>query len=339
VTDECFGPTDASRRRTLAGLAGLAAAGAARALDATSFLPGPQPGARSAPSRPVVAIGRRPGVVTASGGLEPRLLADGLGAAVARAAGEATPVAALRRLFRPTDVVGIKVNTLGGRGVSTRPEVPLQLAAWLQQAGVPADRIYVWDRTDRELRDAGYALSSGRGVRVCGTNDAWGELVDWGPSASRFARVLVEDLTAVISCAVLKDHAIAGVTLSLKNWFGAVHNPNKMHDDGCAPFVAALPLVPLIHSKLRLNVVDGSLAQCHGGPGRVPRWAWPYGGFLASTDPVALDRVGWQAIEARRKELGLPTLAAESREPGWIAAAAQSGLGVAEPGRIEVVSV
>ena len=339
MTDERLGPSDTSRRRTLAGLAGLAASGAARALDAAAFLPGPQPGARSAPSRPVVAIARRPGVVTASGGLDPRLLADGLGAAVARAAGEATPVAALRRLFRPTDVVGIKVNTLGGRGVSTRPEVPLQLAAWLQQAGVPADRIYVWDRTDRELRDAGYALSSGRGVRVFGTNDAWGELVDWGPSASRFARVLVEDLTAVISCAVLKDHAIAGVTLSLKNWFGVVHNPNKMHDDGCAPFVAALPLVPLIHSKLRLSVVDGSLAQCHGGPGRVPRWAWPYGGFLASTDPVALDRVGWQAIEARRKEVGLPTLAVESREPRWVAAAAQAGLGVAEPDRIEVVSV
>jgi len=318
---------DADRRRVLAGLAAM------------PFLPGPQPGARSGPARPVVAIGRRPGVVTASGGLDAALLADGLGAAVARAAGEATPVAALHRLFRPTDVVGIKVNTLGGRGVSTRPEVPLQLAAWLQQAGVPADRICVWDRSDRELREAGYALSGGRGVRVCGTNDAWGELVDWGPSASRFARVLVEDLTAVISCAVLKDHAIAGVTLSLKNWFGTVHNPNKLHDDGCAPFVAALPLHPLIREKLRLSIVDGSLGQCHGGPGRVPRWAWPYGGFLASTDPVALDRAGWQVIEARRREVGLPALAAEGREPRWIEAAARAGLGVADPARIELVNV
>ena len=318
---------DGDRRRVLAGLAAL------------PFLPGPQPGARSAPARPVVAIGRRPGVVAASGGLDAALLAGGLGAAVARAAGEATPVAALRRLFRPTDVVGIKVNTLGGRGVSTRPEVPLQLAAWLQQAGLPADRIYVWDRSDRELREAGYALSGGRGVRVFGTNDAWGELVDWGPSASRFARALVEDLTAVISCAVLKDHALAGVTLSLKNWFGAVHNPNKLHDDGCAPFVAALPLHPLLREKLRLSVVDGSLGQCHGGPGRVPRWAWPYGGFLASTDPVALDRVGWQVIEARRREVGLPPLAAEGREPRWVEAAARAGLGVADPARIELVNV
>jgi uncharacterized protein (DUF362 family) len=332
---------DLGRRRALAGLAAVAALPLSRASEAleSPFVPGPQPGARSAPSRPVVAIGRRPGVLAVSGALDPGLLADGLGAAVARAAGEATPVAAMRRLFRPTDVVGIKVNCLGGRGVSTRPEVPLQLAAWLRTAGVPADRIYIWDRTDRELRDAGYALSNKSGVRVFGTNEDWGELVDWGPSASRFARVLAEELTAVISCAVLKDHAVAGVSLSLKNWYGVVHNPNKLHDEGCAPYVASLSLQPLIRSKLRLNVVDGSLAQCHGGPGRVPRWAWPYGGFLASRDPVALDRVGWQVIEARRREVGLPPLAAQGREPRWIAAAARAGLGTADPLRIETVEV
>jgi uncharacterized protein (DUF362 family) len=330
---------DPIRRHALTAIAG-ATGGLLLARSAEAFIPGPPPGSKSAPSRPVVAIGRRQGLLTASGALDAALLADALGAAVARAAGEATPVAAMRRLFKPTDVVGIKVNTLGGRGVCTRPEVPQQLAAWLQAAGVSADRIYVWDRTDGELRAAGYTLSSGRGVRVFGTNEeGWGELVDWGASASRFARVLVEDLTAVISCAVLKDHYLAGVSLAMKNWFGAVHNPNKLHDDGCAPFVARLSLHPLIRSKLRLNVIDGSLAQCNGGPSRVPRWAWPYGGFLASTDPVALDRVGAQVIETRRKEVGLPPLASESREPRWIAGAAALGLGVADPAHIESVDV
>ena len=332
-------PIDAGRRRALVGLAATAAAASPLARAAEAFAPGPQPGLTSAPAKAVVAIGRRPGVLAAGGGLDPKLLADGLGAAVARAAGEPTPVGAMRRLFRPKDVVGIKVNCLGGRGVCTRPEVALQLAAWLQAAGVPAERIYVWDRTDRELRDAGYALSRS-GVRVFGTNDdGWGDLVDWGPSASRFARVLVEDLTAVISCAVMKDHYLAGASLSMKNWYGAVHNPNKLHDEGCAPFVPALSQHPLVRQKLRLNVVDGSLAQCHGGPGRVPRWAWPYSGFLASTDPVALDRVGWQVIEARRKEVGLPPLTAENRAPRWIEAAAKLGLGVADDGRIERAEV
>ncbi len=326
------------RRRAIVAIAAGAASASPLARAAGLFLPGPAPGAKSAPSRALVAIGRRPGVLAATGGLDAKLLESGLGAAVARAAGERTPVLAMRRLFKPSDVVGIKVNTLGGRGVSTRPEVALQLASWLQAAGVPADHIYVWDRTDRELRAAGYALSQS-GVRVFGTNDAWGDLVDWGPSASRFARVMERDLTAVISCAVLKDHYLAGVSLSMKNWYGVVNNPNKMHEDGCNPYVAPLSARRIIRDKLRLNVVDGSLGQCNGGPSRVPRWAWPFSGFLASTDPVAIDAVGWRLIEERRKEVGLPTLASEHREPRYVAAAAKLGLGLADLARIEQAAV
>jgi uncharacterized protein (DUF362 family) len=331
---------DGGRRRTLGAIAAAAAASSPLARAAEAFLPGPPPGPKSAATRPVVAVGRREGLVAANGAIDARLLEAALGAAVARAAGEATPVAAMRKLFKPTDVVGIKVNCLGGRGVSTRPEVALQLAAFLQAAGVPADRIYVWDRTDRELRGAGYAISSGRGVRVFGTDEDFDErLVEWGPSASRFDRVLATQLTALVSCSPLKDHGLAGASLTMKNWYGAVHNPNKLHDDNCAPFIPHLVACPVIHDKLRLNVVDGTLAQCHGGPGRAPRWAWPFGGFLASTDPVAVDAVGRQILEARRKEVGLPPLASEGREPAHIAGAAKLGLGVADLGRIERAEV
>ena len=329
---------DRARRRTIAALAATAAAPLVRGAEA--FLPGPAPSPRSAPSRPVVAVGRRPGLVTQAGALDPKLLEAALGAAVARAAGEATPVAAMRKLFKPSDVVGIKVNTLGGRGVSTHPEVALQLAAFLQSAGVPADHISIWDRTDRELRAAGYTISSGPGVRVFGTNEDFDErLVEWGPSASRFDRRLAREMTAVISCTHLKDHGLAGASLTMKNWYGAIHNPNKLHDDGCAPYVPHLVACPMIHEKLRLNVLDGAVAQCHGGPGRAPRWAWPYGGFLASTDPVAVDAIGREVLEERRKEVGLPPLAAEGREPRYIAGAARLGLGVADLQRIERVEV
>jgi uncharacterized protein (DUF362 family) len=329
---------DRGRRRTLAALAATAAAPLVRRAEA--FLPGPAPSPGSAPSRAVVAVARRPGLVTATAALDPKLLEAALGAAVARAAGEATPVAAMRRLFKPRDIVGIKVNTLGGRGVSTHPEVAVQLAAFLQAAGVPADHIYVWDRTDRELRAAGYTISSGSGIRVYGTNEDFDDrLVEWGPSASRFDRRLANDLTAVISCTHLKDHGLAGASLTMKNWYGAIHNPNKLHDDGCAPYVPHLVACPLIRSKLRLNVLDGAVAQCHGGPGRAPRWAWPYGGFLASTDPVAVDAVARDVLEARRKEVGLPPLAGEGREPRYIAGAAKLGVGVADLQRIEKVEV
>jgi uncharacterized protein (DUF362 family) len=267
-------------------------------------------------------------------------LAEGLGAVVARAAGEATPVEAMKRLFRPSDVVGIKVNCIAGRGLSSRPEVALQLAAWLQAAGLPAENVVIWDRTERELRDAGFTPNRGHGVRVIGTDQDYDRRVrEWGPSGSRFARLLVEDLTALIDLAVLKDHGLAGVSLGLKNWYGVVDNPNKLHAEGCNPFVPHLALDPLIREKLRLTVVDGTTGQCHGGPGRSPRWAWPHQGFLAGTDVVAVDAVGWRLIEARRKELGLKSLTEEGREPRAIATAAKLGLGVADTSRIEVVEV
>jgi uncharacterized protein (DUF362 family) len=151
--------------------------------------------------------------------------------------------------------------------------------------------------------------------------------------------VLANDLTALISCAVLKDHGLAGVSLTMKNWYGVVHNPNKLHDENCAPFVAHLSASPLIRPRLQLNVVDGSLAQCHGGPGRSPRWAWPFEGFLASTDPVAIDAVGRAILEARRREVGLPAFAAEGREASYIEGAARLGLGSADLARIEQVEV
>jgi uncharacterized protein (DUF362 family) len=331
---------DRDRRRTVTALAAGVVAASPLARAAEGLLPGPPPSPPSAPARPVVAVARRPGLLGPRSVFDPGKLADGLGAALSRATGEPSPVDGLRRLFRPTDVVGIKVNTLGGVGVSTRPEVALKLAQWLRAAGVPADRILIWDRTNRELRAAGYEITNGRGVRVQGTDGDWHrELTEWGPSASRFARVMVEDLTAVISVGRLKDHGLAGVTLSLKNWYGVVNNPNKLHADSCAPYIPHLVAHPLIHDKLRLSIVDGSEGQCHGGPASVPNWAWPYDGFLASTDPVALDTIGWRILDARRKEVGLGPVEDEEREPRYIAGAARLGLGVDDPARIEVVDV
>ncbi len=338
-------PVDHGRRRALgllvAGIAASTRLARAGAKLAAASLPGPPPGPRSAPGAALVARARREGLLGRDDRFAPEKLRDGLGAAVARAVGEKTPAEAFRRLFRPSDVVGIKVNCITGRGLSTRPEVVLQLAEFLQQAGVPARNILIWDRTDRELKNAGYTLNrDGGGVRIFGTNGEYDRVVrEWGPSASCFAKFLVDDVTALINVPILKDHALAGVSFGMKNWYGAVNNPNKLHGDNCVPFVPHLAACPELHDKLRLTVLDGSIGQCHAGPGRSPRWAWPYNGFLASTDIVALDAVAWQVIEARRKEVDLPSLAAEKREPKYIADAAKLGLGVADLSKVRVEDV
>jgi len=315
----------------------LASLGVAGAVLATRRV------ARGAPPpRPLVARARREGVFDPKQGtVDAAKLESLLGAAIARALGSRTPVEGLRRIIRPNDVVGIKVNTLAGRGLSSHPELVLRLAKWLVDAGVAAESIVIWDRADRELKEAGFRLSRSRsGVRCQGTNQDYDWTPrEWGAGGSCFAQLLVSELTALINVGVLKDHDLAGVSAGLKNLYGTIHNPNKYHDDGCDPYVAELATHPLIRKKLRLTVVDGLMAQCHGGPARSPRWAWPWGGVLVSTDPVATDAVAWRVLEEQRKKLGLKTLAEEKREPKWLATAHRLGLGENNWQKIDLVDV
>lgn len=302
----------------------------------------PPGGASSAPpSKGLVARGKRDGILGEKGTPDPAKLEDALGKAVARAAGAKDAVDAMRRLFRPADVVGIKVNCIAGKGLSPDPRLVALLAQWLTLAGLPKQNVVVWERTDRELVKAGYAIQREKtGVRCFGTEDDYEKAPrEWGAGGSCFARVLAGEFTALINVGVLKDHDLAGISAGLKNWYGVIHNPNKHHDGGCNPYIHHLAAFPLIRDKLRLTVIDAMAPQCHGGPARQPRWSWPYHAVLASTDPVAIDAVGWSVIEARRKEVGLDPLAKEKREPRYIAEAAKLGLGEADLARIRVEDV
>ena len=49
-------------------------------------------------------------------------------------------------------VIGLKVNGLGGKGISTHAALVLAICERLQQAGVKPGKIFVWDRNARDLR-------------------------------------------------------------------------------------------------------------------------------------------------------------------------------------------
>jgi uncharacterized protein (DUF362 family) len=255
-----------------------------------------------------------------------------------------TPEAAWKRLFSAKDIVGIKVNSLSGARAGTRPEVVKGIVQGLQMAGVK--EIYIWDRSEMELRRAGFPPGRWNGARIMATDTSGlgyeRDIEFAGEVGSCFSRIISRLVTAIVNVPVLKDHDLAGVTLGMKNFFGAIHNPNKYHGDNCNPFIADLMTHRFIKDKLRLTICDGTMAICSGGPaypGHHPQWAWNYGGVLASADPVALDAVGWRIIENKRKELGLPTLAQAGREPKYIATAADYNLGVMEESKIEMVEI
>jgi uncharacterized protein (DUF362 family) len=255
-----------------------------------------------------------------------------------------TPLEAWRQLVRPGEVVGLKVNCLAGRGASTSVHLVEAVCERLQQAGIAAENIIVWDRLNSDLESAGFRISTrGRRVRCTGNDDAGYEddLAIYGRVGSCIAKTLTRSCDVVINLPVLKDHGIAGVTMALKNLFGAIHNPNKYHSNAGDPYIADVNMLAPIRQKVRLTICDATTAQYEGGPSFMPQWTWPYNGLLVSRDPVALDYTGWQIIERKRAEKGMKSLAALGRAPAYIATAADAHhrLGTNDPKLIERIEV
>jgi uncharacterized protein (DUF362 family) len=254
------------------------------------------------------------------------------------------PVEAWRRLVRPGETVGLKVNTLGGRGISTNVQLVEAVCERLQEAGVKPAEIVVWDRDSEELERAGFHLATdGNRVQCFGTDRIGYEddLAAYGSVGSRLSKILTQRTNVLINLPVLKDHDGAGVTIALKNMYGTIHNPNKYHPNGCNPYIADLNMLPEIRSRMRLTICDATMAMYEGGPAYKPEFSWKHNALLISQDPVALDTTGWQIIERKRAEMGLKTLEAEERAPRYIATAADAEhrLGTIDPRRISTVEV
>jgi uncharacterized protein (DUF362 family) len=253
------------------------------------------------------------------------------------------PIETWKKLVRPGETVGLKVNALGGRGFCSNPLVEA-ICERLQEAGIRASDIVVWDRDSDELEHAGFHVSTGGdGVQCFGTDrvDYEQELVTYGSVGSRLSKILTQRCNLLINVPVLKDHDGAGVTIALKNMYGVIHNPNKYHPNGCNPYIADLNMLPEIRTRMRLTICDATTASYEGGPGYKPEYSWKNNALIVSQDPVALDYTGWQIIERKRAEKGLKTLEGDGRAPRYIATAAdrQHRLGTNDPKRIAVVEV
>ncbi|MBN2575526.1 MAG: DUF362 domain-containing protein [Deltaproteobacteria bacterium] len=238
-----------------------------------------------------------------------------LAAAMGRLVGDGSPFA---EWAAPQVKVGIKVNSMTSQAF-THPEVAGAVAESLVRAGASPSGVTVWDRDTASLVRRGYVIDETGASGYCclGTN-----LTD--PGASKRITVaghevvlspLVEASDVLFNIAALKDHSMAGVTLSLKNNFGMLLSAMDLHGpitqgSGCEPGISDLAARPEIRGRLALAILDGLLAVCEGGPGPAdPAHVFRYAGLLASRDPVALDRRGLAIIEARRALLGLPPLA------------------------------
>lgn len=276
-----------------------------------------------------------------AGKFDPAVLDEMLGAALARLTSASSPAAAWKALFSAKDKVALKVNTLGGRGLSTNPEVVDAIVRGLVGAGVNESNILVWDRFNRELIRAGYKINqSGKGYRCYGTEGRYEkDITVHGKVGGFLSPLLTQFPTALINVPLVKDHNLAGVAGAMKNLYGTIDNPNRYHSDNCNPFIADMADLPVVKKKMRLIVCDALFAQCEAGPAYHPKYRWPANTLMAATDPVALDTTAWRMIEARRAETGLKPLEEVGRLPKWLKTAGERGLGENDPKNIEVIEV
>ncbi|MGA9062941.1 MAG: DUF362 domain-containing protein [Terracidiphilus sp.] len=241
-------------------------------------------------------------------------------------------------------VIGLKVNGLGGRGISTHAALIMAVAERLQQAGVRAGDILVWERDARSLEHCGMTVNTDPSRVRCYGNDVGGyedEAVSWGTANVRLVKILTRECAMVINLPILKDHDQAGVTFSMKNMYGVVDKPSLLHSNHCNPAVADLNCIPAIRDKVWFTIGDAISSVYDGGPSFHPERLWYPNALMVGEDRVALDHTAWQMIERKRAEAGVLTLEADGRAPQYIATAADAAhrLGTNDPDRIRLVEV
>jgi uncharacterized protein (DUF362 family) len=295
--------------------------------------------------------------------------------------GIAEPVEAWRSLFEAGDVVGIKVNPVGQPHAISNYATVHAIVEGLKSAGVRANDILVFDRYRDQFLQAGYEKHLPDGCRWDAAVDKYDEvqldIADYDPDVfvtldivharpgvhdpkdertrrSHLARIVTRKVNKLICIPVLKDHGSGGVTLSLKNMsHGFVNNVSRSHGshdtNTCNLFIPAIVAHPIIRSRAVLQVLDGLNAVFQGGPGSRPKYVWQYRALFFATDPVALDRIGWEIVDAKRVKEGLPPVAEtgragknptrtenfDYRQPQHIAGAGALGLGVYDKARIK----
>jgi uncharacterized protein (DUF362 family) len=167
------------------------------------------------------------------------------------------------------------------------------------------------------------------------------------------AQFITHQVNKLINLPVLKDHQSAGVTLCLKNLsHGLVNNVNRTHSspslNACNAFIPAVVALPVIRNKTVLHILDGVKGQYHGGPGGHPEFAWEHHTLYFSTDPVAMDHIGWEVIDAKRESVGMKKLVEAlpdkvstfvHRQPEHVEIAGALGLGVWDRAKIDLRKV
>jgi uncharacterized protein (DUF362 family) len=126
-----------------------------------------------------------------------------------------------------------------------------------------------------------------------------------GGKHSYFTKICTQEVDKIINIPILKN-AGASVTLCLKNLaYGAISNTGRLHKQLWSETCAEVCAFPPIRDKVVLNIVDGLIGCYQGGPGANPQFITDFKCMLFGSDPVAVDRIGYDIIFQRRVAEGI----------------------------------
>jgi hypothetical protein len=228
---------------------------------AATMAPGIQLEARAEPTAKVILI-RNAEVLGPQDQVQEEVLRSMLDVAVKNLLGTNAPLEAWGKLFKGSDVVGIKSNEW--QKLPTPKELEVAIKRGLLDAGVAEKNIGIDDR----------------GV---------------------LNNPIFLNATALVNVRPLRTHHWSGVGTCLKNYIQFVPNRPDYHEEGCSP-LGKIWTYPIVKGKTRLNILSAITPQFYGRGANFfdKRYVWPYKGLIIGTDPVAVDTVGAHLLQSKR---------------------------------------
>jgi hypothetical protein len=271
--------------------------------------------------------------------LAPEAIRQMLDASITELTGLNDAAEAWSALFAPDERIAIKVNAFRNSIIWTHVPLVMAVTECLQEAGVPAEQIVIFDYYTSELEEAGYPLNQdGPGVRCYGTDIQYTDGWEVAGRKIQISDILL-DCDALINMPVLKSHMISGLSFAMKNHYGTISNPGGLHSN-IGRAMAELNALPPIQDRTRLIVGD-VLTACINYRNSYPYWDsdWTGDSILVSFDPVAHDTVGLETLSRLKTDDGGNPAAIINMATPCLESGAELGLGTNDPNNMEFVEI
>ncbi|GET21358.1 hypothetical protein JCM18694_16040 [Prolixibacter denitrificans] len=299
-----------------------------------------------------------------------RMIADGL----LKLTGEKKLHKAWRKFVKPGEKIGLKVNPVAGKLLTTSHAVVQAVVKQLEESGISRSDIVIWDRREMQLHETGFTEENYPGINIRGTEQQdkdggffdkdgilYGEKnidKDWyywadvngeydeytlpymvnGGKESYFTKIITQEVDKIINIPILKN-AGTTVTCCMKNLaYGSISNTGRLHKQLWSETIAQVCAFPPLRDKVVLNIVDGLKGCFDGGPAANPQFLTNYKTILLGSDPVAVDRIAYDVVLKKRMEEGVQKKESPNGTK-FMELASGYGLGEANPWKITLENI